>query len=105
MEQGTEIQILTARDVDELIAECVEELPAWVLDRLGDCVIRVEAMPRSWPVDPTPHRITIYRACLLAHATTRAELRRLTRAELLRLVVERLELEAAQAVDLAEACL
>jgi hypothetical protein len=56
-------------------------------------------------VDPTPHRITIYRARLLAHATTRAELRRLTRAELLRLVVERLELEAAQAVDLAEACL
>jgi predicted Zn-dependent protease with MMP-like domain len=105
VEQGTEIQILTARDVDELIAECVEELPAWVLDRLGDCVIRVEAMPRSWPVDPTPHRITIYRARLLAHATTRAELRRLTRAELLRLVVERLELEAAQAVDLAEACL
>jgi len=60
---------------------------------------------RSWPVDPTPHRITIYRARLLAHATTRAELRRLARAELLRLVVERLELEAAQAVDLAEACL
>ena len=96
-----EIEMLTARDVDDLLAECVEELPAWVLERLGDCVIRVEAMPRSWPVDPTPHRITIYRARLLAHATTRAELRRLTRAELLRLVVERLELEAAQAVDLA----
>ena len=99
------IEMLTARDVDDLLGECVEELPAWVLDRLGDCVIRVEAMPRSWPVDPTPHRITIYRARLLSHATTRAELRRLTRAELLRLVVERLELEAAQAVDLAEACL
>ena len=96
---------LMARDVDDLLAECVEELPAWVLDRLGDCVIRVEPMPRSWPVDPTPHRITIYRARLLAHATNRTELRRLTRAELLRLVVERLELEATQAVDLAEACL
>jgi predicted Zn-dependent protease with MMP-like domain len=97
--------MLMARDVDDLIAECVEELPGWVLERLGDCVIRVEAMPRTWPVEPTPHRITIYRARLLAHASTRTELRRLARAELLRLVVERLELEAAQAVDLAEACL
>jgi hypothetical protein len=97
--------MLTARDVDDLIADCVEELPGWVLDRLGDCVIRVEAMPRTWPIEPTPHRITIYRARLLAHASTRTELRRLARAELLRLVVERLELEAAQAVDLAEACL
>ena len=97
--------MLTARDVDDLIAECVEELPGWVLEQLGDCVIRVEAMPRTWPVEPTPHRITIYRARLLAHASTRTELRRLVRAELLRLVVERLELEAAQAVDLAEACL
>jgi predicted Zn-dependent protease with MMP-like domain len=100
-----ESEMLTARDVDDLIAECVEELPSWVLDRLGDCVIRVEPMPRTWPVEPTPHRITIYRARLLAHASTRTELRRLARAELLRLVVERLELEAAQAVDLAEACL
>ena len=68
-------------------------------------MIRVEAMPRSWPFDPTPHRITIYRARLLAHASTRAELRRITRAELLRLVVERLELEATQAVELAAVCL
>jgi predicted Zn-dependent protease with MMP-like domain len=97
--------MLMARDVDDLIAECVEELPGWVLDRLGDCVIRVEAMPRTWPVEPTPHRITIYRARLLAHASTRAELRRLARAELLRLVVERLELEATQAVELAATCL
>ena len=37
--------------------------------------------------------------------TTRAELRRSTRAELLRLVVERLELEGAQAVELAAVCL
>jgi predicted Zn-dependent protease with MMP-like domain len=100
---GTEI--LTARDVDDLLAECVEELPAWVIDRLGDTVIRVEAMPRAWPLDPTPHRITIYRAHLLAHAETRSELRRLTRAELLRLVVERLELKATQAVELAATCL
>ena len=97
--------MLTARDVDDLLAECVEELPAWVLERLGDTVIRVEAMPRTWPVEPTPHRITIYRAKLLAHATTHAELRRMTRAELLRLVVERLELEATQAVELAATCL
>jgi predicted Zn-dependent protease with MMP-like domain len=105
VEEATEIAKLMARDVDDLIAECVEELPAWVLDRLGDCVIRVEAMPRTWAVEPSPHRITIYRARLLAHAGTRAELRRLARAELLRLVVEHLELEAKQAVDLAEACL
>jgi hypothetical protein len=94
-----------ARDVDDLLAECVEELPAWVLDRLGDCVIRVEAMPRTWPAEPTPHRITIYRARLLAHARTREELRRLARAELLRLVVERLRLEGPQAVELAATCL
>jgi len=99
------MEILTARDVDDLLAECVEELPAWVIERLGDTVIRVEAMPRTWPLDPTPHRITIYRAQLLAHAETRAELRRLTRAELLRLVVERLELKATQAVELAATCL
>ena len=99
------MEILTARDVDDLLAECVEELPGWVLERLGDTVIRVEAMPRTWPLEPTPHRITIYRARLLAQAETRAELRRLTRAELLRLVVERLELEGTQAVELAATCL
>jgi hypothetical protein len=91
--------------VDDLLAECVEELPAWVLERLGDTVIRVEAMPRSWPLDATPLRITVYRARILAQAETRAELRRLARAELLRLVVERLELEGKQAVDLAATCL
>jgi hypothetical protein len=99
------MEILTARDVDDLLAECVEELPAWVLERLGDTVIRVEAMPRTWPLDPTPLRITIYRARILAQAETRAELRRLARAELLRLVVERLELEGTQAVELAATCL
>jgi predicted Zn-dependent protease with MMP-like domain len=99
------MEILTARDVDDLLAECVEELPAWVLERLGDTVIRVEAMPRAWPLDPTPYRITIYRARLLSHAVSRSELRRLTRAELLRLVVERLELEGSQAVELAATCL
>jgi predicted Zn-dependent protease with MMP-like domain len=99
------MEILTARDVDELLAECVEELPGWVLERLGDTVIRVEAMPRTWPLEPTPHRITIYRARLLAQAETRAELRRLTRAELLLLVVERLELEGTQAGELAATCL
>jgi hypothetical protein len=62
-------------------------------------------MPRAWPLDPTPYRITIYRARLLAHAVSRSELRRLTRAELLRLVVERLELEGSQAVELAATCL
>src|SRR6478672_1713961 len=103
MEQG--MDSLTARDVDDLLAECVEELPGWVLERLGDTVIRVEPMQRSWPCDTTPHRLTIYRARLLAHATTRAELRRSTRAELLRLVVERLELEGSQAVELAAVCL
>ena len=97
--------MLTARDVDELLAECVEELPAWVLERLGDTVIRAEAMPATWPLEPTPYRITIYRARLLAQAETRAELRHLARAELLRLVVERLELEATQAVELVAACL
>ncbi len=97
--------MLTARDVDDLLAECVEELPAWVLERLGDTVIRAEAMPGTWPLEPTPYRITIYRARLLAQAETRAELRRLARAELLRLVVERLELEATQAVELVAACL
>jgi hypothetical protein len=103
MEQG--MDTLTAHDVDELLAECIEELPAWVLERLGDTVIRVEPMQSTWPCDPTPHRITVYRARLLAHATTRAELRRSTRAELLRLMVERLELEASQAVELAAVCL
>jgi hypothetical protein len=99
------MDMLTARDVDELLAECVEELPAWVLERLGDTVIRVEAVPRTWPLEPTPFRLTIYRARLLAQAETRVELRRLARAELLRLVVERLELEATQAVELAATCL
>jgi predicted Zn-dependent protease with MMP-like domain len=103
MEQGMET--LTARDVDDLLAECVEELPGWVLERLGDTVIRVEPMPRSWPCDQVPHRITIYRARLLARAETMADLRRSTRAELLRLVVERLELEGTQAVELAAVCL
>ncbi len=96
---------LTAHDVDDLLAECVEELPGWVLEGLGDTVIRVEPMQRSWPCDTTPHRITIYRARLLAHATTMTELRRSTRAELLRLVVERLDLEGSQAVELAAVCL
>jgi hypothetical protein len=103
VEQG--LEILTARDVDDLLAECVEELPGWVIERLGDTVIRVEAMPRTWPLEPTPHRITIYRARILAHAETRPELRRLARAELLRLVVQRLELEGTQAVELAATCL
>ena len=49
--------------------------------------------------------MVIYRAPLLAHASTRAELRRLTRAELLRRVVERLDLEGTQAVELAAVCL
>jgi hypothetical protein len=103
MEQG--MDKLTARDVDDLLAECIEELPAWVLDRLGDTVIRVEPMQRPWSCDSSPHRMTIYRARLLARATTRAELRRSTRAELLRLVVERLGLEGSQAVELAVVCL
>jgi hypothetical protein len=103
MEPGMET--LTARDVDQLLAECIEELPGWVLDRLGDTVIRVEPMPRSWPCHPASHRITVYRARLLAQAETMAELRRSTRAELLRLVVQRLELEAGQAVELAAVCL
>jgi predicted Zn-dependent protease with MMP-like domain len=103
MEQG--MQTLTARDVDDLLAECVEELPGWVLERLGDTVIRVEPMPRSWPCRHVPHRITIYRARLLANAETMAELRRSTRTELLRHVVERLELEGSQAVELAAVCL
>src|SRR4051794_32352451 len=99
------METLTARDVDDLLAECVEELPGWVLERLGDTVIRAEPMPRAWPCDPVPHRITIYRARLLAQADTMAELRRSTRAELLRHVVERLELEGSQAVELAAVCL
>ena len=103
MEMGTEV--LTTRDVDELLAECIEELPGWVLTGLGDTVIRVEAVPPSWPSEPTAHRMVIYRAPLLAHASTRAELRRLTRAELLRRVVERLDLEGTQAVQLAAVCL
>ena len=65
----------------------------------------MEAMPRTWPLEATPHRITVYRARILAQAETRAELRRLARAELLRLVVERLELEGTQAVELAATCL
>ena len=99
------MQTLTARDVDDLLAECVEELPGWVLERLGDTVIRVEPMPHSWPCDRVPHRITIYRARLLANAETMTELRRSTRTELLRHVVDRLELEGSQAVELAAVCL
>jgi predicted Zn-dependent protease with MMP-like domain len=99
------METLTARDVDDLLAECIEELPDWVLERLGDTVIRVEPMPRSWPCDQLPHRITVYRARVLAHATTRAELRRMTRTELLRLVVQHLDLEGSQAVALAAVCL
>ena len=99
------MEILTARDVDELLADCVEELPGWVLTGLGDTVIRVEPVPPSLPCPPAAHRMIIYRAPLLAHAATRAELRRLTRAELLRLVVQRLDLEGSQAVQLAAACL
>ena len=99
------METLTARDVDDLLAECVEELPAWVLERLGDTVIRVEPMPRSWPLRPVaaPHH-DLPRAPAGA-CQTRAELRRSTRAELLRLVVERLELEGSQAVELAAVCL
>ena len=98
--------MLMARDVDDLLAECVEELPGWVLERLGDCVIRVEAMPRTWPIEPTPAphhdlpRARCWRTPRRAPSCGAS-----TRAELLRLVVERLELEAAQAVELAEACL
>jgi hypothetical protein len=103
MEKGMEI--LTARDVDELLAECIEELPGWVLTGLGDTVIRVEPVPPSLPCEPTSHLMVIYRAPLLAHASGRAELRRLTRAELLRLVVERLDLQGTQAVELAAVCL
>ena len=90
------MEMLTARDVDDLLAECVEELPAWVLERLGDTrdPRRGDAALLAVRSDAAPHH-DLPRAPAGA-GETRAELRRLTRAELLRLVVERLELEAAR---------
>ena len=41
------MQTLTARDVDDLLAECIEELPAWVLERLGDTVIWCHKLSES----------------------------------------------------------
>ena len=98
--------MLTARDVDDLLAECVEELPGWVLERLGDTVIRVEAMPRSWPLDAdaAPHHHLPRTRCWRTHRRG-PSCGACTRAELLRLVVERLELEGTQAVELAAVCL
>ena len=100
------METLTARDVDELLAECVEELPGWVLDRLGDTrdPRRADAaLVAVRPARRTGSRSTA-RGCWRMRRRGRS-CGAATRAELLRLVVERLELEGAQAVELAAVCL
>ena len=96
---------ISARDYDVLLARAIDELPAWVSERLDDLIFRVEAHPHVLDPDGAPHRITLYRQPALAQARTCDELRRLVRGDLLRAIVDRLQLEGPQAASLATACL
>jgi predicted Zn-dependent protease with MMP-like domain len=99
--------LLTAADFDEVVAETLDELPVWVLDRLGDVIVRVEMRPRpsltSRPgaAAATDVRLVLYREPILGRARNRRELRRLVRADLVRRVVGHLALDGPRAADLA----
>ncbi len=97
--------LLTAHDFDHALAECLDELPSWVLERLDEVVIRAEMRP---PVARAgtlrtfdPARLVIYREPVLERASSRRQLRGLVRAELLRAVVDHLELDGPRAIALA----
>jgi hypothetical protein len=87
---------LTAEDFDDAVGEAFDELPPWVLDLLGDVVVRVEPRPRLPVRGPARWRLLLYREPILQRACTTDELRRLVRVELLRTVLAHLEVEAPQ---------
>jgi hypothetical protein len=87
---------LTAEDFDEAVGEAFDELPPWVLELLGDVVVRVEPRPRPLSRRPARWRLLLYREPILQRACTPDELRRLVRVELMRTVLAHLELEAPQ---------
>ena len=87
---------LTAEDFDEAVGEAFDELPPWVLDLLGDVVVRVEPRPGRFDRRPARWRLLLYREPILQRACTPDELRRLVRVELLRTVLAHLEVEAPQ---------
>jgi predicted Zn-dependent protease with MMP-like domain len=87
---------LTAEDFDEAVGEAFDELPSWVLELLGDVVVRVEPRPRQDLRRPARWRLLLYREPILQRACTAEELRRLVRVELLRTVLAHLEIEAPQ---------
>jgi hypothetical protein len=87
---------LTAEDFDEAVGEAFDELPLWVLELLGDVVVRVEPRPRPPSRRPARWRLLLYREPILQRACTADELRRLVRVELLRTVLAHLEVDAPQ---------
>jgi hypothetical protein len=87
---------LTAEDFDEAVGEAFDELPLWVLELLGDVVVRVEPRPGPFGRHPARWRLLMYREPILQRACTVDELRRLVRVELLRTVLAHLEVEAPQ---------
>jgi predicted Zn-dependent protease with MMP-like domain len=93
---------MTPADFDDALADSLEELPDWVLDQLSDVVVRVE-MRRRGGADETDTRLVLYREPILELARSRRELRALVRSELVRSVVEHLDLDGSRAADLATA--
>jgi predicted Zn-dependent protease with MMP-like domain len=98
---------MTPADFDDVLADSLDELPAWVLDQLSEVVVRVEMRrPDTFPWDELPTfsgRLVLYREPTLEQARNRRELRRLVKSELLRAVVVHLDLDGRHAADLATA--
>jgi predicted Zn-dependent protease with MMP-like domain len=95
---------LTTHDFDELLTESFDTLPEWVVDALGDAVVRVEPGPMRPPRPARPgppSRLTIYRQPALSAAASRTDLRRLVRSELVDAVVRHLELDGRRTAELA----
>ena len=76
-------EVLTAADFDEVLGECLDELPE---NALGELVVRVAPRPlrRAGAEDST--HVTFYREPLLRDARGREDLRERMRAELARRV-------------------
>jgi hypothetical protein len=99
---------MTASDFDDALADCFDELPGWVLEGLGDAVVRVEMRPRVLASEMVRSpglraRLVIYREPILERARSRRELRAMVRSELVRAVIAHLDLDATHAADLTTA--